>query len=272
MKRLIVLLLLTGKMAWPQSETGSVIFFYMSDGEITMSADSKTISVQSREVKSDCKISAFGDKFAFQIAGFIKDDIPNGWDVRLIARKIWQSESVHEPDAFKLVQAVSDKWMDRTRRIYSDPEYIRYRRHTHPNSPVIANVVFAATDKSGQLIARAVDVYFDMAAFDSAGRVDLGYRPRYQPPGWIAAGSSEIINEFMLGVSPRAKKFMNDWRANNAKLTPSSRNAELARKMIEFSIRLHPHPEEIGPPVDVLQIMPKTGIHWVQGEAGCAAQ
>jgi hypothetical protein len=43
-------------------------------------------------------------------------------------------------------------------------------------------------------------------------------------------------------------------------------------KMIEFSIRLHPHPEEIGPPVDVLQIMPKTGIHWVQGEARCAAQ
>jgi hypothetical protein len=274
MKYFIVFIALFGQLAWPQLQTGSVIFIDFEKDGITMSADSRRTSARDgRHSDNECKISAFGDKFAFQIAGLIRNDIPNGWDVRLIARRIWQSESRHETDAAKLVQAVSDKWIVATRKIYSDPEYLRYKRRSHPERPAIANAVFAATDSSGKLALRAINVAFDVTAFDSTGAVRLDYPAKKVSAGeWISAGSNQIIMEFMLRSSPRAKEFMSQWKVESAKLNPIAQQAALASKMIELSISLHPHPEEIGLPVDVLQIIPRTGIHWVQRKTDCAAK
>ncbi len=270
-KYLALLLLLSGKMAWPEHHTGSVIYVNLSKSEITMSADSKVTSSKSGDNHTDCKISAFGDKFAFEIAGLIKDDNPHGWDARLIARKSWKSESLHESDAVKLVQAVTDKWIAATKKIYSDPEYLRHKRLSHPESDTIANVVFAATDKKGKLAAKAVNVVFDITAFDSKGIVHLSYPSGNLSPGeWKAAGSDEIITEYITGVSVRAMEFLKQWRTQQASNpSPSARQADLATKIIDLSIRLHPHPERIGPPVDVLQIMPTTGIHWIQRKPEC---
>src|ERR1035437_2838878 len=101
MKYLALLLALCSEMAWSQLQAGTVIFLDFEKDEITMSADSNLRSANTGEIVKDCKISTFGNKFAFQIAGLIKDAIPNGWDVRRIARQIWQSESAHESDASK---------------------------------------------------------------------------------------------------------------------------------------------------------------------------
>jgi hypothetical protein len=270
MKSVIAMIALWGGMAWPQLQAGSVIFLDFEKEGITLSSDSKTVSVETHEVRSECKISAFGDKFAFQIAGLIKDASPNGWDVRLIARKIWKSESLHESDAAKLVQTVSDKWIAETRNIYSDPEYIRHKRHSHPESPVIANVVFAATDDNGHLALRAINVIFDVRTFDSTGTVRPAYLAKDVSSGeWLSAGSNDIIMEFMPRISQRAKEYMSRWDARTAKLGTSARQAALAREMIELSIRLHPHPDDIGPPVEVLQIIPKTGVQWIANEDKC---
>src|ERR1700732_4343815 len=142
MKYFIALIVLCGQLAWPQLQNGSVIFLDFEKEGITMSADSRMISSRDgRHSDNECKVSAFGDKFAFQVAGLIRNDISNGWDVRRIARRIWRSESRHESDAAKLVQAVSDEWIAATRKIYNDPEYLRHKRRSHPDSPVIANAV-----------------------------------------------------------------------------------------------------------------------------------
>lgn len=273
-KYLALLILLSGKLAWPELRTGSVIYVNLSKSEITMSADSKVTFSKSDDSHTDCKISAFGDKFAFEIAGLIKDDKPHGWDARLIARKGWKSESLRESDAVKLVQAVADRWIAGTKKIYSDPEYLRHKRLSHPESDTIANVVFAATDKKGQLAVRAVNVVFDTTAFDSKGIVRLNYPFADLSSGtWKAAGSDEIIMEYMTGASVRAMEFLKEWRTQQASNpSPSARQADLATKIIDLSIRLHPHPERIGPPVDVLQIMPTTGIRWIQRKPQCPAK
>ena len=235
-----------------------------------MSADSKTIGAETGKVYSQCKIIAFGDKFVFQIAGLIDNKIPNGWDARLIAKNIWKSESLHESDAATLVQRVSDKWIEETKIIYSDPEYIKHKRKFQPESPVIANVVFAATDKNGQLSARAVNVVFDIRAFDSTGKVALGYPFEDEVPGkWITAGSSEIIREYMDRSTPRARAFMDKWDVANAKLSSGARQAALAREMIDLSIRLHPNRIKLGRPIEVVQIEPTKGIRWIANENRC---
>ena len=199
-----------------------------------------------------------------------KDDIPNGWDVRLIARRIWELESKHESDAFKLVRNVSDKWIEETRRLYSDPSYIRYKRRTHPNSNIIANAAFAATDNSGQLAVRGVNVTFDVKAFDATGNVRLDFPSMdLSPPYWISAGYNEIIKEFMGRATPRAKQFMKRWETQNSRLTSSARQAALAKEMIALSLKLQPHLEEIGPPIEVLQIKPRSGMLWIANEDKC---
>lgn len=271
MKCLVLFILLCSEVAWPEVQSGTVIFLDFQKDSITLSADSKSRAVQSGKVVNDCKIVAFGNQFVVETAGLLKDDVPGGWDIRTIARRIWRLESQHETDASGLVRKVSEKWIERMRVIYNDADYIRHKRKTHPEGNVIANVAFIATDNNGHMAARGVNATFDVRVFDSTGKVKLDFPfIDLTPPYWISAGSNEIIMEYQFKTSSRAVQFSEDWALKNAKLTTDERNAAWAKEMIALSLKLHPHPEEIGPPVEVLQIKPRTGIRWVADENKCA--
>ena|ERR1700677_3097275 len=266
----VLLTLLLVKPAWPQSETGTVIFFKWDNGEITMSADSKAIPVNGGKAHTQCKIVAFGDKFAFQIAGLMDNDVPGGFDLRSIAKKIWESDSLHETDADKLVQTVSDRWIRETKPIYGAPDYLRHKRRNQPDSPVLGNVVFAATDKAGKLSARAINIVFDVQAFDSKGEVRLTYPSEFEyPRKWITAGSSGVIMEYMNRSTKRAKDFMDKWHSEHAKLNPSVRQSDLAREMIALSLQLQPDRDKLGPPIEVVKIEPFKGISWIDKGNHC---
>ena len=192
-----------------------------------------------------------------------RNDSTAKWDTQLIARKIWESESRHESDAAKLVRSVSDRWTAETRKLYTDPIIIRYRRDSYPDSSNLANATFAATDEGGKLVLTLIDVSFDKALFDAKGKIHLKYSSHELFPGdWATGGSGEIAREFMAHSSTRATEYMNWWVPKISRLDSSGRGIAVATKLIELSILLHPN-QGLGFPIDGLQIRPRTGIQLV---------
>jgi hypothetical protein len=97
-------------------DSGSVFYLDFSQDEITISADSRGTSSLGYHYDTDCKISAFGDKFAFVFAGPVRG---TDWDAHKIARQIWETDSKVTSDAATLVQMVYKDWakrMDLSRR------------------------------------------------------------------------------------------------------------------------------------------------------------
>src|ERR1700676_2408288 len=262
MKYFLLLVLLVGQIAWPQIKTGTVMYADFSQDEITISADSRmNIPETGGHDDTECKISAFGDKFAFAMAGAVKSSGESGWNGHTIARKIWQSEST-KTDAAKLVISVSDRWVTAMEDVYRAPEVIRKLRKHMPDSGTIANGIFIATDTSGNLIVRAMNIWLDLPLFDLTGFVHLLHSGDFLSVGHsLGAGLDEVVDEFQEQSSARAKEYIEWFRTQLASMTPSQRRATVATKFIELSTLLHPRNSEMGFPIDVLQLRKTTGIH-----------
>jgi len=83
--------------------SGTLIYLRSARDYVTVAADSR-ITYDPGEYNDDaCKISAFGTRFVFAMAGY-----SNGtdWDVNSIARQIWNEESKSNTNARELVQRV----------------------------------------------------------------------------------------------------------------------------------------------------------------------
>jgi hypothetical protein len=269
MKSVVLFVALLEPMAWSQVKTGTIIVLIFGKDEITISADSRVNFPNGGQDDTECKLSSFGDIFAFAMAGIAsRNDSTAKWDTQLIARKIWESESRHESDAAKLVRSVSDRWTAETRKLYTDPLIIRYRRDSESSN--LANATFAATDKGGKLVLTLIDVSFDKALFDAKGEIHLKYSSHELIPGdWATGGLGEIAREFMAPSSTRATEYMNWWLPQISRLDSSGRGIAVATKLIELSILLHPNRQVLGFPVDGLQIRPRTGIRWFANEKKC---
>lgn len=268
---LLALLVLCWQTAWPQVKAGTVIFVDFAKDEITVASDSRTIlpEIEGHD-DTECKISAFGDKFIFALAGMAKKNDPGGWNGHLIARKIWESESASKTDAAELVLSVSEKWTIAMDEIYGNPEIVRTKRHYQPDNAIFANSFFAATDKTGKLVVRGVDISFDLPLFDSTGKIRLIHTPNaVREGGSGSAGHDEIIGEFMSQSTPRAAEFMRWWVPQISTFSRSAKRAAVASKLIELSILLHAHQEELGFPIDVVQLRPRAGVHWVSNNKNC---
>jgi len=279
MKQIILLFLLYGKMAWPQVESGTVIFVHFSQNDVTMSADSRTNLSTGEHNDNECKLSAFGDKFVFSMAGVVKqtakENAQGSWGGHAIARRIWESESKIETDAEKLVSAVSAKWVTEMEKIYKDPKFMRGHVREAPGVEVLANAFFAATDKIG-ISAKAVNIGFDLPLFNRTGwsvRFVNDIPESIPQNSWRAGGHGEIITEFMAPppISQRAVPFAKEFRTVNPILGPRSREqtASMAMKLIELSVELHPQRDELGLPVDVLQLQRGTGVLWIARKVNC---
>lgn len=129
------------------------------------------------------------------------------------------------------------------------------------DDPLLGVAFFAATDTSGTLAVHEVEMEFDLKQFDSTGTVSITPYPSDLPENRAKpAGMAEIVDEFYNGKSTRAKEYMQWFKSRVVDLPSSQRQAELASKLIELSILLHPRNDELGFPVDVVQLRRKSGV------------
>lgn len=264
----IVPILWAFQMASPQVETGTILFINFTPDDLTVAADSRrTFGDTGKYDDTDCKISAFGNKFVFAMAGGVFTDA--GRNPRSIARQIWTTESRTEESATKLVPAVAEKWTTRMEQVYAESgEVGNVRKHT--GGEVLANAFFAATDGEGRMALVAVNIDFDGRLFDTYGQVRVTHDiQNFAIDSWASAGLDEVADEYRLETSDRARKYMARFRTEISALTPREQRAKLATKFVELSIRLHPRKAELGLPVDVLQLKPVVGITWVSLKTNC---
>jgi hypothetical protein len=264
----VVFLLCSSQIAWPQVKTGTVLFINFTPSDLTIAADSRVTLGGGGYNDTECKISAFGDKFVFVMAGavFSTDDLRNPHS---IARQIWELNSLTEQSAKKLVPVIAEEWVARMEQIYAQSGQIGAVKK-HMGGEVLANAFFAATDSMGQLAIVGVNIDFDGQLFDTSGQIHITHNIRNLPPdSWASGGLDEVADEYRLETSVRAKEYMSQFRTEILSLSPLEQRARLAAKYVEMSILLHPRKAELGFPIDVLQLKPGTGVNWVSIKANC---
>jgi hypothetical protein len=267
MKWLVVTFLLTvTQTAWPQYKSGTVIFLSLSENQLTVAADSRITFGSGEYQDTECKISAFGSKFIFTMAGVAENGTK--WNARSIARQIWQSESKDGSGASDLHIRVSDKWITAMEKVYDDPALIAASR-TQTGTDYLASAAFAALDKSGKINVMLVDIGFDLRFFDATGKIRF-FADRRILLKQSALGHADVVTEFLSRSSERSIAYMEWFDTTSAALSRSKEQAALASKFIELSILLHPKNTELGFPIDVVQFgPPPLGIHWIWIKPNC---
>jgi hypothetical protein len=280
---LCVLIMTLRSPAWAQMQHGTVIYFDFSQDDLTIAADSRT-GAAGRTVDTECKISAFGDQFIFAVSGLARrtTSLPSGsevtkWTAQSIARSAWQTATSdnRSGSAPMLVAGVAAKWLSRMENNFASPDAIRLARPylAQSDEHILAEGLFAATDKAGNLSMKAATIFVDLPLFDSTGQIRLWHETYDgKPDTWGSTGYDEVVEEFKRRTSERARQYMQQFEGSISALTKSEQRASLAAKLIELSILYHPKKEILGPPIDVLQLVRGSGVHWIHRKESCPVE
>jgi hypothetical protein len=260
-------------IARSQIKSGTVLFFDFSQDQITLAADSRGVNNIGGHVDTDCKISALGSKFVFGMAGYVSRDSGDEnktWNAHRIARDIWRRDSERFPND-TLLPHVAEDWVQTMELVYKDPKIIGYARSRPSSDPVLANALFVAVDDSGRLRAELVDIAFDLRLFDSSGEVQLEHDITEMHVGeQVMGGFTDTAAEFSRQTTDRAKAYMAWFQKRIAGLPIGEQRAEITSKYVELSILLDSNSDQLGFPVDVLQV-DNTGVHWIWRKPNCPA-
>jgi hypothetical protein len=266
--KFLPVLMLWSQLAFSQVKTGTVIYANFEKDEITIAADSR-INIPGLDGHDDmeCKIVALSPKSIFSLAGIAERS--NHWDAFEVARQTWKIES-KKTLTTNLLNRVVSEWLSTMEKSYADPYVIKDLRAHMKDEPIVATAIFAAVDNTGTLRMEAVDISFDSLFFDSTQQVKLVDKITEIPAhSHISMGHDEVVIEFHDKTTQRAKDYMAWYERRLAGMTVSQSQAELASKFIELSILLHPDNSELGFPIEVLQLRPGTGVHWISHKPKC---
>jgi hypothetical protein len=269
MKWILILPWLLAQLTGPQAKigTGTATFLIYSPGIITIAADSRTTLFIGAPNDTECKISAFGNNYAFAMAGITFQY--DGQTPHDIANQVWEA-NLNETDATKLVLAVAEKWTKRMEELYGPLETSVFRKIRSFGGEMLTTAYFIATNKAGQMAAASSEIKFDGKVFDLTSKVQITHDiEAVQPYQWYSAGLREITDEHMKQTSDRAREYMTAFMAQIIVLPPSERDAKLAAELIKLSILLHPHKEMLAFPIDVLQLKRSIGVNWVSVKPNC---
>jgi hypothetical protein len=270
MKLSVLFIVLLAELAWPQVEAGTVLYSNISQNELTVAADSRTVFDIGKYEDTECKISAFGSQFVFAMAGIARRDSENviQWDAHSVARGIWKREAKIDP-ADNLVTRVADDWVVEMAKLYSDPWVAQVVSKRNADG-TFANALFAATGKSGKLTVEAIDIGFDRPLFNLTHEIRVTHDSVVMREGdSVFGGYDRTANEFARESTQRARDYMNWFKTRISGMGRSTQRAELASKFVELSILLDADNSELGFPVDVLQLRGGGTVRWRWVKPNC---
>jgi len=254
-----------GVSAWAQAKTGTVVVYLSVNDEIIVAADSRVVNAQTgRHSDKDCKLCAFGKNFFFVSAGAAAQEDPSHatWSGVKDAHDAWKDAS--RLDAISAAQSVTHdaakRWASVMQSHFDNPEAMASIR------PILAgaetNVIAAAMfgyASATEVAATRVIIKADMPP-------ELHDVPTGQQGEMSGLGFGEIVNEYVARQTPRAKQFMSSYQ--EGRLT-SKEYRDLAAKLVQLSIDLHPKRAFLGPPIDELTLQRGKGITWLQVKPNC---
>jgi hypothetical protein len=270
MKELLIIVSLFCKLAWPQTETGTVVVFVLAKNEITVAADSlSTYDTAKKPTNDSCKIRAFGNKFFFAMAGPVahkKDAGGPAWSAYTAAMEAWgEASKLNMVSSAQMVtNEAAGRWNEAMRKNLNNPKLIDSIKDTLKGDE-LASALFGSTDRAGELGVTRADITIDLARFIKIKNVSLNtsYTERAKLNDGGALGLSEIAAEHFQTTADSIRK--------NTGLSFSEQNERIAHELVDLSIRLHPRRGMLGGDIDEL-ILNRNGITWIDRKKGCKEQ
>lgn len=269
--KLLFALAICCKLAWPQVETGTVVVYVLSQKEITVAADSRSIESATREERDDaCKIRAFGQHFFFAMAGptsHKRDAAGPEWSIYIESKTAWR-KAIHKShgDTFaqELTNEVAGQWLRSMRRHEGSYMAVASMRPFLEGN-TLASAIFAGTDAAGNLGVTRASIAIDLNQFDKSKEVrlidDLADRSKLQDGGSLGLG--EIADQYSQSTIIETRR---------RHLPLSRENAEIAYRLVELTIKLHPRKDLLGGEIDELRLTSGAGITWIHRKGTCKQQ
>ena len=264
--------------AFPQVRDGSVGVVYYSDDKLVMAADSRGTTTDGIvPTNTECKVAAFNNKLVFVSTGAVEygrneririiPDIVQPWSNVDEARNAFSSATLTS----NLVYNTALRWGNAVAGHWNflhlfNPDKVRAavaRNGALTGSLTVA--LFGGIDGDGRL--RLVETTVDFNDF-ALVPITATTKPVSCIQSWCAIGAIEIVLDFLNQTSDQAKQEMiqwgrQQWPAGDAELLKAIR-------LVDLTIAYHIG-DDVGPPIDALELRRDGSFRWFARKDNCPA-
>ena len=230
-----------------------------------------------REEPNDhvCKITALGTRLLFTQSGIAGNTNTKGGSNNWMGSTEAFRAFTHFQNSkanMDAVDQVSADWTKTMKAIYSRMLKLDRESGVSPYGleDVLTRSVFIGLDPHGQVKVREIDISFDRGTFEKSGIViisasnqlwDIASQMQYK-----AIGHIKISDEFANATSSRAMLDANYWKSEMNK--PGSEELYAAH-LVEVTEDYAPRDWGIGGAIDVVEMLPNEGVHWIRRKPDC---
>jgi hypothetical protein len=254
---------------------GTVIVFGVSRDRVIVAGDSRGLKEGEEPDDHECKIAALGTQLLFTQAG-------TAGEVHTIATsKNWTAsrEALRSFSKFETAKAqddavdrVSADWLTSMKAIYSRLLRTHRRELLAQDGDVLLTSVFVGLDRNGQIEARQIGISFDRPSEQLAVPKLAIDNQRWEITSqniFKTTGHSETALEFWTQSSPRALAEAQRWQIDMNTHIGENPDVLNAEHLVDVSERYAPKVWGIGGPIDVVEMIPHKGVHWIHRKPEC---
>jgi hypothetical protein len=259
-----------------EEEHGTIAVVRYSLSRLMIAADSRTnLGTRSNTTTNDgaCKVASLGEHAAFVASGLVgydnngPRDLLDTWRATDEARRVYAH-------LLKRDSEWQDDRLDEFAMAWGNLVRSRVAALAHFNPLAVRSSVvngllttaLVATGRGKRIRAVVVQI-----GIDSDGRIALlplrRIEPEVCPP--CALGRGEIVTEFLGLTSERARVEAARFARETRTLAEDERERRRVLRLVQLTINLLPDRNEVGGPIDALELRASGGVHWIQRKLGC---
>ena len=254
---------------------GTVIVFGVSRDRVIVAGDSRGLKEGEEPDDHECKIAALGTQLLFTQAGTA------GEVHTTMTSKNWSAskEALRSFSEFEAAKAQSDAvdkvsadWLTSMKAIYTRLLRTHRRELLARDGDVLLTSVFVGLDRTGQIEARQVGISFDRASEQLAVPKLAIDNQRWEITSqniFKTTGHFETALEFRTQSSPRALAEAQRWQIEMNTHIGENPDVLNAEHLVDVSERYAPKAWGIGGPIDVVEMIPHKGVHWIHRKPEC---
>jgi hypothetical protein len=258
-----------------QLKHGTVVVFFVSRDKIVVAADSRGLIEHEGPNDHMCKITGLGTRLLFAQAGLAgishAKDPSNNWSGSIEAVRSFSNFQKSKSRADVLDQ-VSGDWAESMKKMLS--RMLEFDRqlgvHHYEEEDVLTRAVFVGLDQKEQIKVREIAISFDRGVFEKSGVLKIWASNELwnitDQTQYKAMGHIKIANEFAHASSTRGLLDAEYWKSEMSK--PGDEELYAAH-LVEVTEAYAPEELGVGGPVDVVDMFPGEGLHWVRRKPEC---
>jgi hypothetical protein len=263
-----------------QLRHGSIAVFGASQKRIVVAADSRgSLPDESQPDDQTCKISSLGRKLLFVETGISSVDRGSR------ASLIW-SQSEEALRAFRYasrlrtvspespdIDQVTDKWIELMKARLLEEEKEHSLGRPASMKQVLLESVFAGLMPDGKLTLRQINMKLVGPGAEEMGLDPIvAHEQRWlltEKNEFLPLGKDEIIREFYAQKTDRMKREAVDRKLEVHVHPPADLLVAEVAYLVGLTIKYAPKEYGVGGDIDVAEITPEKGVHWISRKPVC---